>query len=92
MGMNDIVLHGPQRGAAKTRRIPIRVAEAGPALRKPDWIRVRVSQSDSFREVKRTLREASLHTVCEEASCPNIGECFGKGTACLLYTSDAADE
>jgi len=88
MGMNDIVLHGPQRGAAKTRRIPIRVAEAGPALRKPDWIRVRVSQSDSFREVKRTLREASLHTVCEEASCPNIGECFGKGTATFMVLGD----
>src|SRR5687767_11901551 len=86
--MNDIVLHGPQRGAAKTRRIPIGVAEAGPALPKPGWIRVRVSQSESFREVKRTLREASLHTVCEEASCPNIGECFGKGTATFMVLGD----
>src|SRR5687767_229313 len=86
--MNDIVLHGPQRGAAKTRRIPIGVAEAGPALPKPGWIRVRVSQSESFREVKRALREASLHTVCEEASCPNIGECFGKGTATFMVLGD----
>lgn len=86
--MNDTVLHGPQRGAAKTRRIPIRVVEAGPALPKPDWIRVRVSQSENFREVKRTLREASLHTVCEEASCPNIGECFSKGTATFMVLGD----
>jgi lipoic acid synthetase len=49
---------------------------------------VRVSQSESFREVKRLLREASLHTVCEEASCPNIGECFGKGTATFMVLGD----
>ena len=55
---------------------------------KPDWIRVRVSQSESFRAVKRVLREASLHTVCEEASCPNIGECFGKGTATFMVLGD----
>ena len=88
--MNDLVVlgpHGPQRGAAKTRRIPIRV-EPAPQLPKPDWIRVRVSQSDSFREVKRVLREAHLHTVCEEASCPNIGECFGKGTATFMIMGD----
>jgi len=85
--MNDLVVHGPQRGAAKTRRIPIRV-ETSPALPKPDWIRVRISQSDSFREVKRVLREAHLHTVCEEASCPNIGECFGKGTATFMVLGD----
>ena len=66
-----------QRGTAKTARIPIKVV-AGAALPKPPWIRVRVSQGEAFREVKQLLREASLHTVCEEASCPNIGECFGK--------------
>jgi lipoic acid synthetase len=49
---------------------------------------VRVSQSESFREVKRVLREAQLHTVCEEASCPNIGECFGKGTATFMVLGD----
>src|SRR5437762_554745 len=70
----------PQRGEAKTARIPIRV-EAAVALPKPDWIRVRLSQAENFHTVKRVLREARLHTVCEEASCPNIGECFGKGTA-----------
>jgi lipoic acid synthetase len=76
-----------QRGLAKTARIPIKVV-AAEALPKPDWIRVRVSQSESFREVKRALREASLHTVCEEASCPNIGECFGKGTATFMVLGD----
>ena len=76
-------LTAPQRGEAKTARIPIRV-EAAVALPKPDWIRVRLSQAENFHTVKRVLREAKLHTVCEEASCPNIGECFGKGTATFM--------
>jgi len=80
---------GAQRGLAKVARarIPITVV-AAEVLAKPDWIRVRVSQSERFRHVKRVLREASLHTVCEEASCPNIGECFGKGTATFMVLGD----
>ena len=85
--MNDFVVASPQRGSAKTARIPIKV-EAVTALPKPAWMRVRVSQSDGFREVKRALREGNLHTVCEEASCPNIGECFGKGTATFMVLGD----
>jgi len=85
--MSDIALGAAQRGAAKTARIPIRV-ESVPALPKPEWIRVRVSQSERFRAVKHALREAQLHTVCEEASCPNIGECFGKGTATFMVLGD----
>ena len=87
--MGPIVGTGAQRGLAKVARarIPI-TAVAAEALAKPDWIRVRVSQSESFRHVKRVLREASLHTVCEEASCPNIGECFGKGTATFMVLGD----
>jgi len=94
--MNESVVAGPQReaattapqrGVAKTARIPIKV-EAAVALPKPEWIRVRVSQSERFREVKRVLREAQLHTVCEEASCPNIGECFGNGTATFMVLGD----
>ncbi|GAB3630201.1 lipoyl synthase [Pandoraea terrae] len=81
--MNSHVSTGAQRGDAKTAWIPIKV-EAGPSVSKPEWIRVRVSQSERFREVKRMLREAELNTVCEEASCPNIGECFGKGTATFM--------
>ena len=74
-----------QTGQAKTARIPIKVVAAEP-LRKPDWIRVKVSQSPRFHEVKNLLRESKLHSVCEEASCPNIGECFSKGTATVSYT------
>ncbi len=72
-----------QRGAFKTARIPIKVV-AAPALPKPDWIRVRLSHSETFRGVKQVLREQGLHTVCEEAACPNIGECFSQGTATFM--------
>ncbi|MBL8386146.1 MAG: lipoyl synthase [Burkholderiales bacterium] len=72
------------KGAAKVRAIPVKVVGAEP-LKKPDWIRVRAgSPSTRFAEIKRILREHELHTVCEEASCPNIGECFGKGTATFM--------
>jgi lipoic acid synthetase len=76
-----------QRGGAKTARIPIKVVPA-PAPPKPDWIRVRLSDSETFRGVKQVLREQGLHTVCEEAACPNIGECFGKGTATFMILGD----
>lgn len=77
-----------QRGAAKLARIPVKV-EHGPALKKPEWIRVRVgTQTVRFDEVQAILRENNLHTVCEEASCPNIGECFGKGTATFMIMGD----
>ena len=76
-----------KKGLAKTR-IPIAVAPAA-RLPKPDWIRVRAaSEGSRFTEIKRILREKSLHTVCEEASCPNIGECFGKGTATFMIQGD----
>ena len=76
-----------ERGGAKTARIPIKVVPAA-ALAKPPWIRVQLPQSERFRAVKQALREASLHTVCEEAACPNIGECFGKGTATFMVLGD----
>ena len=76
-----------QKGAAKTARIPIKVVPAE-RLRKPDWIRVRLSNGERFQEIKHILREQKLHTVCEEASCPNIGECFGKGTATFMILGD----
>jgi lipoic acid synthetase len=75
------------KGGAKTARIPIKVV-AAPLLRKPDWIRVRAPSSPRFHEIKQILREHRLHTVCEEASCPNIGECFGKGTATFMIMGD----
>ncbi|MEN9829921.1 MAG: hypothetical protein RLZZ409_659 [Pseudomonadota bacterium] len=77
-----------QKGAAKTSRIPIKVVPAEP-IPKPDWIRVKAaSPSSRFVEIKSILREHRLHTVCEEASCPNIGECFGKGTATFMVMGD----
>ena len=77
-----------QKGEAKTARIPIKVVPAAP-LKKPEWIRVRAGNSAArFGEVKGILREHGLHTVCEEATCPNIGECFGKGTATFMILGD----
>ena len=75
------------KGGGKTDRIPIKVV-AAERLRKPEWIRVRAPSSPRFYEIKRILREHRLHTVCEEASCPNIGECFGKGTATFMIMGD----
>lgn len=79
-----------QKGADKTARNPIKIAPQSRAelLRKPSWIRVRSTNSENYYEVKRLLREHKLHTVCEEASCPNIGECFGKGTATFMILGD----
>ena len=75
------------KAATKTSRIPIPVVPAE-RLRKPEWIRVRAPSSPRFHEIKRILREHRLHTLCEEASCPNIGECFGKGTATFMIMGD----
>ncbi len=78
-----------QKAAAKTSRIPIKVVPAGEVLRKPPWIRVKAPAPGSrFDEIKQILREHRLHTVCEEASCPNIGECFGRGTATFMIMGD----
>lgn len=80
--------HAKQKGEAKTARIPIKVVPAE-RLKKPDWIRVKAASGNSrFYEIKSILREQKLHTVCEEASCPNIGECFGKGTATFMIMGD----
>jgi lipoic acid synthetase len=76
-----------KKGALKTR-IPIAIVPQE-RLAKPEWIRVRAASPDSrFHDIKRILREKNLHTVCEEASCPNIGECFGKGTATFMILGD----
>ncbi|RDU99955.1 lipoyl synthase [Trinickia dinghuensis] len=77
-----------QKAQAKTARIPIKIVPIE-KLKKPDWIRVRAATGNSrFSEIKQILREHNLHTVCEEASCPNIGECFGKGTATFMIMGD----
>jgi len=79
------------KGASKTARVFAKYAikvVAAERLKKPDWIRVRAPSSPRFYEIKKILREHRLHTVCEEASCPNIGECFGKGTATFMIMGD----
>src|SRR5574343_284542 len=77
-----------QKAAAKLSRIPVKV-EPGEILKKPEWIRVKAgSPTTRFYEIKNILRQHKLHTVCEEASCPNIGECFGKGTATGMIKGD----
>ncbi len=72
-----------ERGADKTARIPIKIVPREP-LRKPAWLRARSPISPEVTRLKTVLRENHLHTVCEEASCPNIGECFGGGTATFM--------
>jgi len=77
-----------QKSQAKTARIPIKIVPAE-RLKKPEWIRVKAAPAGSrFYDIKRILREHNLYTVCEEASCPNIGECFGKGTATFMIMGD----
>ncbi len=79
---------GAEKGRAKTARIPVKIVPQE-RLKKPDWIRVKAGSGNTrFDEIKQRLRENKLHTVCEEASCPNIGECFGKGTATFMILGD----
>jgi len=76
------------RGKDKVARIPIKVTPTSERPRKPDWIRVKVPQGNEVKRLKNTLREQNLHTVCEEASCPNLNECFSKGTATFMIMGD----
>ena len=78
-----------QRGRLKTSRIPIKVVPSeGPLPRKPAWIRARAPTHPRVLELKKLMREHRLHTVCEEASCPNLGECFAHGTATFMILGD----
>jgi lipoic acid synthetase len=90
MSIAEKTLSSPdkQTGAAKTARNPIKIIPLQERLRKPQWIRAKIGNSQGYHDVKRLLREHNLHTVCEEASCPNIGECFGKGTASFMILGD----
>ena len=76
------------RGAEKVARIPVKVIPTEKMPRKPDWIRVRVPASPRINEIKAKLRQHKLHSVCEEASCPNLGECFSGGTATFMILGD----
>ena len=75
-------------GKDKLSRIPVKIENTEPALRKPDWIRIKLTNSDKVQRIKNILRENKLHTVCEEASCPNLNECFGHGTATFMIMGD----
>lgn len=76
------------RGAEKMARIPIKIEETVAPLRKPNWIRAKTQGTPEVARIKAALRANKLHTVCEEASCPNLGECFGKGTATFMIMGD----
>ncbi len=75
-------------GKDKLSRIPVKIENSAPPLRKPDWIRIQLKNSDKVNQIKSILRENKLHTVCEEASCPNLNECFGHGTATFMIMGD----
>ena len=90
--MSEEVKNDPKRGiklkgADKTARIPIKVVPLEQKLKKPEWIRAKLP-GKKFFEIKNILREQKMHTVCEEASCPNISECFTKGTATFMIMGD----
>jgi lipoic acid synthetase len=76
------------KGEAKVARIPVKVRQPAERLRKPDWIRAKSPFHPNVKKLKSVLREQQLHTVCEEAACPNLGECFGKGTATFMIMGD----
>ncbi len=77
-----------QRAKTKLSRIPIKIEATAQKLRKPDWIRIRIPTGSEINQVKSMLRQNALHTVCEEASCPNLPECFSKGTATFMVMGD----
>lgn len=77
-----------QRGADKLSRIPVKIVPTETPLRKPDWIRVKIPASPAVNDLKKLLRENKLVTVCEEAACPNLPECFTHGTATFMIMGD----
>ena len=77
-----------QRGQAKLARIPVKVESNTPPARKPDWIRAKAPSGPGVARIKRILREQRLSSVCEEAACPNLGECFSHGTATFMIMGD----
>jgi len=79
---------GHRRASDKVRTIPVKVETAPRMQRKPSWIRAKAQVHPRVRQIKRILRENNLHSVCEEAACPNLGECFSKGTATFMILGD----
>ncbi|HJP51250.1 MAG: lipoyl synthase [Pseudomonadales bacterium] len=85
---NKLVQGAKLRGADKVRRIPVRVEPTGELPRKPDWIRVRIPASEKVSRIKKILRKKNLASVCEEATCPNLAECFNRGTATFMIMGE----
>jgi lipoic acid synthetase len=77
-----------QRNNEKLARIPIKVEQKETILRKPEWIRIKLPSGQETAKIKQLLRESKLHTVCEEAACPNLAECFKHGTATFMIMGD----
>ncbi|HEX5693189.1 MAG TPA: lipoyl synthase, partial [Arenimonas sp.] len=77
-----------QLGGDKIGKSPVKFDENAPVLRKPSWIRVRIPSGNAVQKLKSKLRENRLVTVCEEASCPNIHECFSHGTATFMILGE----
>ncbi len=89
--MNKELQYDPNqkaRGLDKLAKIPVKVVPATETLRKPDWIRIKLPSDNKVAELKQLLRENRLVTVCEEASCPNLSECFSHGTATFMIMGD----
>lgn len=77
-----------QRSESKLSRIPIKVEKPAETLRKPSWIRAKMPSGPRVTQIKKALREHGLYSVCEEAACPNLGECFNNGTATFMIMGD----
>lgn len=86
--MSNEVLSKKQRAEAKMARVPIKIVPLEKPLPKPEWIRIKASNVAAVSQLKGLLREHKLVTVCEEASCPNLSECFAKGTATFMIMGD----
>jgi len=85
----NVLIEGEKlRGAEKVARIPVKVIPTVNLLKKPDWIRVKIPASPQISHIKDTLRKHKLASVCEEASCPNLGECFSNGTATFMIMGE----
>ncbi len=88
MSKQKIVAGVKQTAEEKVSRIPIKIEKTEKILRKPEWIRAKAPTHPNVKRLKNILREQKLFTVCEEASCPNLGECFGHGTATFMIMGE----
>ena len=88
MDSNNKTPINKQRGAEKVSRIPIKVVPSETVLRKPEWIRIKITNSDKVAKLKKKIKDHDLYTVCEEASCPNLNECYAHGTATFMILGD----